>query len=179
MASRRAGDIMIPLENYPHIFYHDTLKQAVRLMLDSRITVEGCTSLPRAVLVFDEKHNLLGILRRRDILRALEPKFLKTMNLHTRKELFHVESDPDLLVLSTGRIAKATREQAEHPVSEAMSPVVATVDVGDHVTKVIYRMVNLDQALLPVMKNRQVVGVVRSVDVFNEVAKMLEETTGT
>jgi len=177
MARKVAGDIMIPLDKYPHVPYHATLKEAVKVMEDSVITVGDCKSLPRALLVFDEKHNLLGILRRRDILRALEPKFLKTMNLQTRKELFHVESDPDLLVLSTGRIARATREQAEHPVSEAMSPVVATCDYNDHVTKVIYRMVNFDQALLPVMKDRQVVGVVRSVDVFNEVARVLEETT--
>ena len=33
---------------------------------------------PLAILVFDEKYNLLGTLTLKDILRGLEPRFMRT-----------------------------------------------------------------------------------------------------
>ena len=173
MQSQRAGDIMIPLQDYPHIPYWFTLRQAIAEIQKTSIEVGGRSSLPRALLVFDEKYNLLGTVRRRDILRALEPKFLRTMAMTYRKKLFDVEVDPDLTDLTSGRIAEAMKEQAEQPVSEIMQPIITTVGANDHITKIIYKMYSHDLTLLPVMKDNQVVGVVRSVDVFNAVARIL------
>ena len=174
MATRNAGDIMIPLECYPHIPHYYTLRQAVDVFKQATIMCGEVTSLPRALLVFDDDQELLGIVRRRDILRGLEPKFLRTMPIPHRKQLFEVEVDPDLVILSSGKIAKAVREQAEQKVSEVMQPIVSTVRHDDHLTKVIYKMIHWDLALLPVLKDGNVVGVVRSVDAFHEIAKLIE-----
>ena len=76
MATKRAGDVMIPLEKYPHIPHWFTIRQAVAEMKKSVLEIGGQKSLPRSLLVFDEKYHLLGTVRRRDILRGLEPKFL-------------------------------------------------------------------------------------------------------
>jgi len=173
MIAKRAGDIMIPIDKYPHIPYWFTLRQAVATMEKSELEVEGRKSLPRALLVFNEQYQLLGIVRRRDLLRGLEPKFLRTMPAPHRKQLFEVEADADLAELSPGKIQKAIQEQAEQPVSEVMQPIVGTVDFTDHLTKVVYKMIGQDQTLLPVMREDRIVGVVRSVDVFHEIAKML------
>jgi len=64
-------------------------------------------------------------------------------------------------------------EQAEHKVSEVMQPIVATVRHDDHLAKVIYKMIHWDLNLLPVIKDGNVVGIVRSVDAFHEIAKMV------
>lgn len=173
MQTRIAADIMIPLEKYPHIPYWFSLRQAVAEMEKTSLEVGGRKSLPRALLVFDEKYNLLGIVRRRDILRGLEPKFLRTMSMPYRKKLFDVEIDPNLADLSSGKVAEAMQEQSEQAVSEVMQPIAATVDVNDHLAKIIYKMVSRDLNLLPVLRDDSVVGVVRSVDVFHEVANML------
>ena len=173
MASKNAGDIMIPLEKYPHIPYWFTLRQAVAELEKSTIEHQGRKSLPRALLVFDEKYQLLGIVRRRDLLRGLEPKFLRTMPMTHRKQLFDVEVDPNLVDLSTGKIGKAIKEQAEMHVSEVMQPIAATVDVADHLAKIVYKMVSRDLNLMPVMKNGKVVGIVRSVDAFHEIAQLI------
>lgn len=173
MISKRAGEIMIPLENYPHIPYWFTLRQAVAELEKSELTHKDRTSLPRALLVFDEKYQLLGIVRRRDIFRGLEPKFLRTMAAPKRGQLFDVEIDPDLVDLSTGKVAKAMQEQAEQQVSEVMQPIVATAHFDDHLAKVIYKMVSREMTMLPVLKDSNIVGVVRSVDVFHEIANIL------
>jgi CBS-domain-containing membrane protein len=137
------------------------------------IDAGGRRSLPRALLVFDEQYQLLGVVRRRDILKGLEPKFLRTMAMPQRKEMFEVEVDADLVDLTIGRIAEAMQSQADGPVSEVMQQIAATVDYEDHLAKVIYKMLARDLNLLPVMKENKVVGVVRSVDVFREVAGLI------
>jgi len=166
---------MIPLNKYPNIQHTLTLREAVAEMELSVIEVKGQRSLPRALLVFDDNQQLLGIVRRRDILRGLEPKFLKTMPVPHRKQLFNIEADPNLVDLSSGKVGKSMQEQANQPVTEVMQPIVTTVDYEDHLAKIIYKMINMDLNLIPVIKDKMVVGVVRSVDVFNEIADLLSD----
>ncbi len=174
MSTKRAGEIMIPIEDYPHIPHWFTIRQAVAELSKAILEIGDRTSLPRAIMVFDKDyHVVLGIVRRRDILRGLEPKFLKTMTMPRRKRLFEIDIDPNLADLSSGKIGKAMLDQAEVPVSEIMQPVVATVRHDDHLAKVIYKMVSQDLNLLPVLKDSKVVGVVRSVDVFEEIAELI------
>ena len=173
MEAKRAGDIMIPLEQYPHVPYWFTLRQVVAELEKSEFVIDGRVSLPRVVLVFDEKYQLMGLVRRRDIMRGLEPEFLAAKPLHYRKKLFDVKIDPNLSELSFDKFMKGIRERGERPVSDVMLPIVATVDAGDHVMKVIYEMTSNNLSLIPVLKDGRIVGAVRSIEVFREVAKVL------
>ncbi len=175
MELKRAGNIMIPLDRYPHIPYWFTLRQAIAEMEKSELETNGRKSLPRILLVFDEAYKLLGTVRRRDILRGLEPNFLSSEPLEYRKKIFNVKVDPTLFELSSEKMVKGIREQAERPVSDVMLPIVVTADYADNIIKVIYEMVDNNLSLLPVLLDEKVVGVVRSVDVFHEVARILLE----
>jgi len=173
MEMKRAGDIMIPLDEYPHLPYWFTLRQATAEFEKSEVEIEGRTSLPRVVLIFDEKYQLMGMARRRDIMRGLEPEFLLSRPIESRKTLFDVKVDPNLSELSYDKLLQGIRRQAERPISDVMRPIVATVDFEDHLVKVIYEMVDRSVSVLPVLKEGKVVGVVRSVDVFHEIAEIL------
>lgn len=169
----KAGDIMIPLDSYPHVPHWFTLRQAMVEIEKTEIEINGRKSLPRIILIFDEKYQLMGMVRRRDILRGLEPRHLVSKPLEYRKKLFDVKVDPNLSELNYDKFLKDIREQAERPVSDVMMPIVAAVDHQDHIVKVIYEMVDNNLSLLPVLRDNKVVGAVRSVDVFHEVAKLL------
>ncbi len=171
MEKVHAGDIMIPMDEYPHIPYWFTLRQAIVEMEGSELERNGRKSLPRVVLVFNEKYELLGMVRRRDILRGLEPEFLSQKPLSYRRKLFDVRVDPDLSELSFDKVIAGVRERAERPVSEIMIPIEVTVDYDDHIVKVIYEMNLHNLSILPVLKDNKVIGVVRTVDVFHEIAK--------
>ena len=173
MEAKCAGEIMIPLEHYPHVPYWFTLRQVIAELEKSEVDMDGRSSLPRSVLVFDEKYQLMGVARRRDIMRGLEPEFLAAKPLHYRKKLFDVKVDPNLSELSFDKFMKGIRERAERPVSEVMLPIVATIDYGDHLMKVIYEMTSNNLSLIPVLKDGRIVGAVRSVEVFSEVAGLL------
>lgn len=174
MENVRARDVLIPLDKYPHLPYWFTLKQAIAEMEGAVLEIDGRISLPRMLLVFDEKYQLMGMARRRDILRGLEPTFLREKPLQYRKKLWDVQVDPELSELSYGKIVEAVVKLAdETSISDVMLPIEATVDYEDHIVRVIYEMNNHNLSLLPVLKDGKVVGVVRSVDVFHEVAKVV------
>ncbi len=173
METKRAGDIMIPLDRYPHIPHWYTLRQAIAELRASQLEVQGRLSLPRAVLVFNKTYELLGIVRRRDILRGLEPRFLRGESREYERRLFDVQVDPNLSDFSSDTMIREIRVQAERPVSEVMVPIAATVQSDDHLMKIVHEMVKNDLSLIPVLKNGRVVGVVRSVDLLNEISDIV------
>ena len=174
MKNTTAGDIMIPLDRYPHIPHWFTLRQAMVEMESSEIEINGRKSLPRVVLVFDEKYQLLGMVRRRDILRGLEPRFVTEAPKDGPRHLFDQDADPAITEVFADTITHGLQKRAERPVSDVMIPIKGRADFHDHITKVVYEMNANHFSLLPVLRDGMVVGVVRTVDVFHEFAKLLQ-----
>jgi CBS-domain-containing membrane protein len=173
METKRAIDLMIPLSEYPHMPYWFTLRQAMATLRSSRIEVGGRVSLPRAFLVFNEAYDLLGVVRRRDILRGLQARFPERKRWSYARKLFDVKADPDFLELSDANVASQIRERAERPVGDVMQPIKVTLQHDDHLMKIICEMVENNLSMIPVLREGSVVGVVRSVDVLDEVSKLV------
>jgi CBS domain-containing protein len=168
---KTAGELMIPLERYPHVPYWFSLRAVVAVLEKTKLFPEmaGGPSLARYVLVFNESYKLLGITRRRDILRGLRPHSLTTLP----------PSDPgvDPKDPSGGvtfpKWMEELGDQAERPVSEVMLPIQTTVNYDDHLLKVIQEMVENNISMIPVLRESMIVGVIRSVEVFHEIAELL------
>jgi CBS-domain-containing membrane protein len=173
MENVRVADIMIPLDNYPHLPYWFTLRQAMVEIQNFQLEVAGKKSLPRLVLVFDEAYQLLGTARRRDIMRGLEPPFLLSKTRKYRMKLFDIDVDPNLSELSYDKMVESIRKQAERPISDVMQPIKATIGLDDHLLRAVATFVEHDISVIPVLQDQKVVGVVRTVGVFNELAKLV------
>jgi len=65
------NDVMIDVFEYPHVPYWFTIKQTIMVIKKSVLGTEKCIH-PMAVLVFDEKYNILGTLTMNDILKGLK-----------------------------------------------------------------------------------------------------------
>lgn len=163
--SKTVKDLLIDVFEYPHIPYWFSIKQAIGIAKKSLLSSEKCHH-PMAVLVFDEKYNLLGILSLKDILRGLEPKFLKA----TTKAQVHVEDESGLSMLWDTLFDKDSKEMAERPVSKVMIPAKLFVHSDDPITKAAYLMIHNDLVLLPVLEDKKFVGVVRMKEIFNELS---------
>ncbi|MDP2157200.1 MAG: CBS domain-containing protein, partial [Nitrospirota bacterium] len=114
--AKQVKDVMVDVFDYPHIPYWFSVRQAIGIIKKSLLSGEKC-HYPMAVLVFDEKYNLLGTVSLKDILKGLEPNFLKP----SKKAQVHEEDDSGLSVL-WDTLFKESREAAERPVSEIMAP---------------------------------------------------------
>lgn len=170
---KRAEDFMIPLDQYPHLPYWFTLRQAIAEMEKSEFDVNGRKSLPRVVLVFNEQYELLGTVRRRDILRGLEPDFISNAPAEDRQQLLDLHFGSQLTQSAMEPMIEGLKERAERPVGDVTRPIVATVEHDAPLINVVFQMVDHNLHLLPVLKEGSVVGVVRTVDVFNEIAQVL------
>ncbi|MHC4272370.1 MAG: CBS domain-containing protein [Planctomycetota bacterium] len=125
MKDKFVGDIMVPVEEYPCIPDTLTIGDAV-VEMTVQILRTKHLSLPRVALVFDEDFkDLRGVLRRRDIMRGLEPRFLITGSLGYRDKLFNVDIDPNLSELSYDKITAGLRNRAKRLVGDFMIPIRA------------------------------------------------------
>jgi len=167
-------DIMVPIELYPSVRDTASLADAVRTIASAQLEVKLRRALPRCLLVFDGIGVLVGYVRRRDLMQGVEPRFLVSRPLDYRDKPFAIAIDPNLAELSFDRMVQGIREQSTRPVSVVMRPIEAILEADDHVMKAVATMVSMDLSLIPVLDGRELVGVVRSVDVFNELAKLLE-----
>ena len=162
--SKKIKDLMIPLEDYPHIPYWFTLRQAMAIVREAAIKFEGSFE-PRAVLVFDEKYQLMGMLTLRDIIQGLEPKFAKDTGL--------IKADPSLAVLMGDMFGPNMKEQSQKAVSEVMSPIKVTVNSDDPITKALFLMIQENVGMMPVLLDKKVVGMVRMNELFKEISEVV------
>ena len=162
----RAGDIMIPLDKYPHIPYWYTLRQALVALERTELTMDNVKSLARVVLVFDEEYRLLGLVRRRDILSGLEPDYLRRYLPPATGANERIEVSEQLL--------QSIQKNIEKQVSDVMVRLYQAVDINDTIIDVSHTIVEKNVSLVPVTKDGEVVGVVRTVEILHEVAKIVE-----
>jgi len=163
MLELRAGDIMIPLNEYPHILHWHTLRQALEAIRKVQIHVGERLSLARVALVFNDSYMLMGIVRRRDILRGLDPEFLSGILLAGNDRT------------TERNLVAGIRKNADRPVSDVMYPVQTTVDYNDNIVKIIDAMTAHSCTLIPVRKDGEVVGVVRTVEVCEAIGRLLQD----
>jgi CBS domain-containing protein len=162
--TKKVNELMIPLEDYPHIPYWFTLRQAMAIVREAAIKFEGSFE-PRAVLVFDEKYQLMGLLTLRDIIKGLEPRFMHETAL--------VKADPNLTVLMGDLFGPGMREASQKPVSEVMSPIKVTIQGNDLLAKAIFMMIQANVGMMPVVQDGKVAGMVRLSDLFKVISDMV------
>jgi CBS domain-containing protein len=168
------NEIMIPLDKYPHVAEECTLREAIEEMKKCQlVNADGSCSAPRVLLVFNNGGDVTGMTRRRDIMRGLEPKFLSGDAGTFAGGFIDAKVDPDFTELSYDKFITGVRKRADRPVSDVMIPIVGTINGGDHLMKAINSMVDNNTSLLPVMEKGKVIGVLRSLDVMHEIAKLL------
>lgn len=165
-------DIMIPLARYPKVAPDDTLRDAMVALNQTRLEVSGAPSLPRVVLVVEPSGKLVGLVRRRDIMRGLEPPFLAARPAAHREAMF-VGGDASLIELAYHRTVAAVRKQSRRPVREVMRPIPATIEGSANMVRGIYALVNNRSSLLPVLEQGRVVGVLRSVEALEQLNQLV------
>jgi CBS domain-containing protein len=160
---------MISLKDYPHIPHWFSLRQAVAIVRESAIKFAGVFE-PRVVLVFNEKYQIVGLLTLRDLLKGLEPGFLKESEL--------VKVDPGLAFVMGDLFGPAMKKQAERPVSEVMGPIKVSVRSDDSLAKALFLMIHENVGMMPVIDDGRVLGMVRLTDIFLDVSQAILEKTG-
>lgn len=159
---KKIKDLMVDVSEYPHIPSNISLKQAIGIIKASMLETPNCYH-PMIALVISEK-GLVGTLRLRDILKGLEPSFLKP----SENMQGYTGDSVELSIIWDLLFDKEAKHLSERPVSEVMSPVKVYVGPEDPIVKAAYLMIHNDLLILPVLENKKkVVGLIRMMEVFD------------
>jgi CBS domain-containing protein len=173
---RVAGDLMVPIERYPHLPASASLREAVAAIRRGMTEAEG--SGFRRVLVLDERGGLAGILTIPALLKALEPKSLKTGPAPVAQGYAAI-ADPEAgfaLELYWERVLDgAAVPDLERTAGALVQPARATVTPDVRLARALGLMLAHETPMLPVVALGRVVGALRLVDVFDRVAAVLLE----
>jgi len=163
-AERIVKDLMIPLENYDSISLDKPLKAAFELMAKTG---------HHAILVVDENNEPIGQLSYRDALIALEPKYSVGKWGHSwlTKETF--ENYP--VFYYDGEFSAKCRAQLKKAVKDVMSPFAISIDEDATLSEAVHVMVSKNIGRMPVVSGKKFLGMIRLVEIFDEIKKVILE----
>lgn len=75
MNEKTVKDLMVPLAEYATVSQDATLKEAVEALENAQKKYDSSEDRHRAVLVYNESKYIVGKVSQLDVLRALEPKY--------------------------------------------------------------------------------------------------------
>lgn len=172
MDNKTAGDLMVPLDEYPVVDASATVLDAVMLLHASRKNMESGRQPFQAVLVADKNGRIVGKLGQLAILKALEP----SQKLFDQHDLDNAGVSPSIVKAALDQMRAFQSEfpemckgAAASPVSAAMHPFKEHIDIGTPIREVIHTMVEWQTLSILVTENDQPVGLVRLSDLCDEV----------
>lgn len=135
------------------------------ILREAAITFEGQFE-PLAILVFDEKYQLMGILSLRDIIKGLKPRFLYEQNTPAKTEA-------DLPVSLRDMFGPELKKASQRLASEFMRPNEVSINADDSIAKALFLMIREKVSRLPVLQDNKLAGMIRLSDLFNEISDII------
>ncbi|MEW6275647.1 MAG: CBS domain-containing protein [Bacillota bacterium] len=149
-----AEEIMVPLDDYNTISENATIYEAIRVLRESFHRDGRAWHGHRSVIAKNDAGEPTGILTLGSILRAAG-----------LRELYI--DDPYLKAVSWGWYYIKKLQEGGLRVRDIMQPIgLAVARANDTLTDIAKTMLRFNVNSLPVVKRGQVVGIVRSIDIF-------------
>ena len=168
---KRAGDIMIAIEEYTTIRPDSTIREGIEALKRSFENAVSTSRIMetghRSILVFDNQENLVGILSILDLIRAVRPAYLSAPK----------PSMADSMQYSTmfwsGLFTTQTKALVSKRIEDVMSEAPLEVDEDANLMEVANLLYTEKRRRMAVMRKNKVVGVVREQELFFEMARIL------
>jgi len=181
MEEKRVRDLMLPLKEYALVSEDATLLEALYALDRAQTRLPAGKQLHRAVLVVNEREEVVGKLGHLGFLKALEPKYDQMGNLPALSQVGlsqeFLQSMMNDFRLWQDSLKNICRRAGSVKIKDAMRPVTENIDENASMTEAIHRIVMLQTLSLLVTRESKVVGILRLSDLFDELA--CEIKTGT
>lgn len=171
---------MVPLGSFPHVDASCSLRQALHSFNTQHITMHGETTLPRILLVFEEEGpgTLLGMIRRRDVLKGLSPRWFFKSEARHPEAVFDIEPDANISDVLADKVVSRFRDRMERSITEYIQPISGVVEAQDTLIRIFVMLVDRGHHMLPVTDQGNVIGVVRDIEVMWAIHEILEHNAG-
>lgn len=182
MTTKTVEELMTPLSEYATVSQDATLKEAIIALENVQKAFDKNQYQHRAVLVYNELNYIVGKVGQLDVLRALEPKYESMgaasgiarfgFSSHFMKSMF------EHYKLFDSPMEKLTKRAASLKVKEFMhTPTEGEfVNKKASVNEAIHSFVMGQHQSLLVVSEKQIVGILRLVDVFKEISNEITKS---
>ena len=181
MKTRRVKDLMVPLVEYATVSEDASLYEAVLALEEAQKKFRQDAYKHRAILVLDKGGRVVGKLSQLDVIKGLEAGYKKMGDFkgisHTGFSTEFIKSMVDKYDLWQKPLEDICRRAPHIKVKDVMYtptegeyvPDEATLDQALH-----QLVVGHHQSLLVTKGGKQIVGILRLTDVFQEVCGMIK-----
>lgn len=156
-------DLLIPLDQYPHIYEHQTVDEAIQSFMEFRAGQKE--RLHYAMLFVLNTHNqLIGRLTLMDIMRAFAPRLfdgLQTSRFDGKKGEY-----PNLALLHEETIFAECGKSRMRPIKPFVKAIDFTISATTHMLTAMVMMHGRGEFDVPVTEKGSVVGVLRLEEIF-------------
>jgi DNA-binding response OmpR family regulator len=171
---KKAGDIMIPVEEYTTISAGATVKEGLQALKKSYEALVSAHKIMetghRSILVFDGKGDLAGILSILDLIAAVRPAYLSAPKPSMADSL---QYSP---MFWTGLFTSQAKGLFNKKVSEIMSDPPPRIDEEANLMEIADTLYTQKSRRLAVIQDSKVIGVVREQEIFFEIARIVLES---
>jgi CBS domain containing-hemolysin-like protein len=172
-------ELMVPLSRYAAVSEDATLGEAVIALKKAQKDFDQTRDLHRAILISDKNNNIVGKLSQLDVIRALEPKYVK---FDDGRELsrFGLTRDYMKAILEEHQLwEKSLDNICEKAAKLIVKNIMYTPTEGEYVMEdatleeAIHQLIMGRHQSLLVTRSKTIVGVLRLTDVFREIANRI------
>ena len=159
-------DLIIPLEQFPHVQSEAPVHEAVGLLF-SHVNGSGRLQYDE-LLVISADNQYVGRLTVRGILTCYFPTLFATGD----KQIFagKKEKFSDLAILMEDSFQGECKRQGALPVRDFMAPPLKSIKAGMHPLHAAEILMTENETCLPVVEEGILIGVVRLIDIFRALA---------
>lgn len=159
-------DLVIPLKDFPHLHEHQTLHDAVAVLLS-----HTCGEFDRIryaeLLILNDRNQLCGRVILQDILMSLDPRFKEASKV-SGFEGKGAEFSNMITLWEDSFFVECTK-WSHVPIKNLMSPIKYTVKGSDPVLKALVIMIGTKISVLPAVDEGRVIGVIRMKEIFRTI----------
>ncbi len=180
MKTTKVKEMMVPIDDYAVVREDATLYEAITALESAQSRVQAGRDMLRAILVSDGNRRIVGKVRQWDVVRGIEPSYEKMGESENASEdLLSSELMKKMLEthgLWRGPFDDICRKGAEIRVKDIMSvpSMDEYVEEDASIEVAIHRLVMGRFQSLLVMREDEIVGVLRLSDVFKEICNRIK-----
>ena len=159
-------DLVIPLEDFPHLNENQTLHDAVEVLL-SYTCGEYNRIRYAELLILNDRNQLSGRVTLQNILLNLDPRLKEA----SKVKGFEGKGAGflDLIILWEDSFFVECRKWSHILIKDLMSPIKHIVKGSDPVLKALAIMTNTQNLVLPAIDEGRIIGVIRLKEIFKTI----------
>lgn len=181
MQSLKIEDLIVPIAEYATVSQDATLYDAIQALTKAQAEFDQSKYMHRAILVLDEKGEVVGKLSKIDVIRGLEPNYKNIGQFPDLKHWGLSKETASNILKELQLWQKPLKDICKKANSIHVRDIMSTPEDGEYVSReatldeAIHQLVIGQHQSLLVVDDQKVTGILRLSDIFSAIAQLINQ----